>query len=153
KVTFSYLDQIPYRSKIKARLEKLYNYPRYGAPFRVGENFVFSKNDGLQNQSVYYIQKGLQGTPELLIDPNKFSVDGTNQLAGLAFSKDGKLLANGVSEGGSDWHELHVMDVASRKMLPDVLKWVKVSGIAWQGNGFYYSRYDAPQQGKELTSS
>jgi prolyl oligopeptidase len=153
KVTFAWLDTIPYRQNVKARLEKLYNYVRYGAPFRNGENFFFSKNDGLQNQSVYYMQKGLNGTPEQLIDPNKFTADGTSQLAGFSLSKDGKYLAYGISAGGSDWREVHVMEVANRKMLPDTLKWVKVSGLAWQGNGFYYSRYDAPKQGKEMTSS
>src|SRR5262245_2649367 len=152
KVTFGYLEKIPYRSRIKSRVEQLYNFPRYGAPFRNGENFFFTKNDGLQNQSVLYMQKGLDGTPEVLIDPNKFSDDGTSQLAEYALSKDGKYLAYGVSAGGSDWREVHVMEVAARKTLDDVLRWVKVSGLAWQGNGFYYSRYDAPKENKELTS-
>src|SRR5215831_17088547 len=153
KVTFAYLDKIPYRQQIKARLEKLYNYVRYGVPFRNGDYFFFSKNDGLQNQSVYYIQKGITGAAEILIDPNKFSPDGTSQLAGFALSKTGKYLGYGISEGGSDWHELHVMEVQSRSVLKDVLYWVKVSSIAWQGDGFYYSRYDEPKKGKELTSS
>jgi prolyl oligopeptidase len=152
KVTFGYLEKIPYRQKVKARLETLFNYPKYGAPFRNGEHFFFSKNDGLQNQSVYYMQKGLEGTSEVLIDPNKFAADGTSQLAAFALSKNGKYLAYGISKGGSDWREVHVMDVASRKTLSDVLQWVKVSGIAWQGDGFYYSRYEAPKQGEELTS-
>jgi prolyl oligopeptidase len=152
KVTFGYLGRIPYRRKLKERLEKLVNYPRYGAPFRNGEYFFFSKNDGLQNQSVLYMQKGLEGTPEVLIDPNKFSADGTSQLAELALSKDGKYIAYGISAGGSDWRDVHVMEVASRKVLDDVLHWVKVSGLAWQGNGFYYSRYGEPKAGKELTS-
>lgn len=153
KVTFSYLEKIPYRASVRARLEKLFNYPKYGAPFRNGDYYYFSKNDGLQNQNVYYTQKGLDGSPELLLDPNKFSTDGTSRLAGFSLSKDNKYLTYGISVGGSDWSELHVMEVASRKMLPDVVKWVKVSGIAWQGGGFYYSRYDAPTQGKELTSA
>src|SRR5215510_13454406 len=153
RVTFGYLEGIPYRQAVKARLEKLYNYPRYGAPFRRGEYYFFSKNDGLQNQSVYYIQKGIDGTPQVLVDPNKFSKDGTSQLAGFSISKDGKYLAYGISQGGSDWREVHVMEIATRKALPDVLNWVKVSGTSWQGDGFYYSRYDAPKQGKELTSS
>ncbi len=153
KVTFGYLDRIPYRASVKARIEKLFNYPRYGAPLRRGEYYFFSKNDGLQNQSVYYIQKGLDGTPAVLIDPNKFAKDGTSQLAGFALSKDGKYLAYGISQGGSDWREVHVMEVQSRKVLPDVLNWVKVSGLAWQGDGFFYSRYDAPKQGREMTSS
>ncbi len=153
KVTFGYLDKIPYRQNVKARLEKLYNYPKYGAPTRRGEYFFFAKNDGLQNQSVYYVQKGLDGTPELLLDPNKFSKDGTSELSDFEMSKDGKYLAYGISEGGSDWHELHGMEVATRKVLPDVMNWVKVSGVAWQGDGFYYSRYDAPAQGEKMTSS
>jgi prolyl oligopeptidase len=152
KVTFGYLDKIPYRQNVKSRLEVLFNYPKYGAPFRNGEHFFFTKNDGLQNQSVYYMQKGLEGTPEVLIDPNKFAADGTSQLAAFALSKNGKYLAYGISKGGSDWREVRIMEVASRNVLPDVLQWVKVSGIAWQGDGFYYSRYDAPKQGEELTS-
>jgi len=151
-VTFRYLSQIPYRSHLKSRLENLVNYTRYTAPFRNGDYFFFSKNDGLQNQNVYYIQKGLDATPEVLIDPNKFSADGTSQLAAFALSKDGKYLAYGISAGGSDWIEVHVMEVSSRKVLDDVLHWVKVSELAWQKNGFYYSRYDAPKQGNELTS-
>src|SRR5215471_8810559 len=151
-VTFRYLSQIPYRSHLKSRLENLVNYTRYTAPFRNGDYFFFSKNNGLQNQNVYYIQKGLEGTPEVLIDPNKFSADGTSQLAAFALSKDGKYLAYGISAGGSDWRDVHVMEVSSRKVLDDVLHWVKVSGLAWQGNGFYYSRYSEPKAGKELTS-
>ncbi|MFN2480768.1 MAG: prolyl oligopeptidase family protein [Pyrinomonadaceae bacterium] len=153
KVTFGYLEQIPFRAGVKARLEKLYNYARYSAPFRKGDYYYYSKNDGLQNQNVFYRQKGLGGTPELLINPNKFSADGTSRLAGFALSKDGKYLAYGISTGGSDWNELHVMEVASKKPLADVLKWVKFSGIAWQGDGFYYSRYDAPAAGKEMSAA
>jgi prolyl oligopeptidase len=153
KVTFGYLEQIPYRQVVKARLEKLYNYPKYGAPFRNGDYYFFSKNDGLQNQSVLYVQKGLDGAPEVLLDPNKFSADGTSRLAGFALSKDGKYAAYGISQGGSDWNEFHVMEVATRKPLADTLKWVKFSGMAWQGDGFYYSRYDAPPAGKEMTSA
>jgi prolyl oligopeptidase len=152
KVTFGYLEKIPFRQRIKTRLEKLVDYPRYSPPFRNGEYFFFTKNDGLQNQSVLYMQKGLEGAPEVLIDPNKFSADGTSQLAEFTLSKDGKYLAYGISMGGSDWREVHVMEVASRKVLSDVLQWVKVSGLAWQGDGFYYSRYDAPKEGNELTS-
>ncbi len=150
KVTFGYLEQIPFRSQVKARLERLYNYEKYSAPSRRGQYYVFSKNTGLQNQSVVFVQKGLDGAPEVLLDPNKFSADGTSRLAGLAFSKDARYAAYGVSTGGSDWNELHVMEVASKKQLPDTIKWVKFSNIAWQGDGFYYSRFDAPEQGKEL---
>lgn len=152
KVTFAYLENIPYRTKLKQRLETLYNYPKIGAPFRKGEYYVFSKNDGLQNQSVRYIQKGLNGTPEVLLDPNKLSADGTSALGAFSLSKDGKYLGYGVSKGGSDWQEYHVMEVATRKVLPDTLTWVKVSGLSWAGNGFFYSRYPAPEKGHELST-
>ena len=152
KVTFAYLEKIPYRAAIKARLEKLYNYPRIGAPSRRGDYYIFSKNDGLQNQSVLYIQKGLDGRPEVLIDPNKFSADGTTQLGGFSPSKDLKYAAYCKATGGSDWRDCFVMEVATRKTLPDELKWVKVSGLAWQGDGFYYSRYDATDEAKALTT-
>ncbi|MCI0491194.1 MAG: prolyl oligopeptidase family serine peptidase [Blastocatellia bacterium] len=152
RVTFAYLEKIPYRQAIKERLEKLYNYPKIGAPFRRGEYYYFSKNDGLQNQSVIYRQKGLEGTPEVLLDPNKFSADGTSVLSTFSLSKDGKYVVYGISKGGSDWRELHVMEVATRKALPDLVKWVKVSGASWQGDGFYYSRYPEPEKGKELST-
>ena len=152
QLTFSYLEKIPYRQKIKDRLTQLLNYPKYTAPSRRGDYFFFTKNDGLQNQSVYYIQKGLNGTPEVLIDPNKLSADGTSRLIAFSLSKDGKYLGYGVSKGGSDWVELYVMEVAAKNTLADHLEWVKASGVSWQGDGFYYSRYDAPEKGKELTS-
>jgi prolyl oligopeptidase len=152
KVTFGYLEKIPFREKLKERLTQLYNYPRYTAPTRRGEYYFFSKNDGLQNQSVVYVQKGLDGAPEVLLDPNKFSADGTARLGAFALSRDGRYAAYGVSRGGSDWQEYRVMEVQTRRQLPDVLSWVKVSGIAWQGEGFYYSRYDAPEKGRELSS-
>ncbi len=153
KVTFGYLEQIPFRSGMKNRLEQIFNYPRYSAPFRNGETYFFNKNDGLQNQSVLYMQKGLTGTPEVVIDPNKLSADGTTRLGAFAVSKDGKYAAYGISLKGSDWQEYHVMDLATKKDLPDdVLNWVKVSGISWRGNGFYYSRYPAPEKGKEYAA-
>ena len=152
KITFDYLAKIPYRDALKTRLSQLQNYARFSAPSRKGANYVFTKNDGLQNQSVLYIQKGLDGAPEVLLDPNTFSADGTTRLAGFALSKDGKYAAYGVSVGGSDWTEYHLIEVASRKVLSDVIKWAKVSGTAWQGNGFYYSRYDAPDSSQALTS-
>jgi prolyl oligopeptidase len=152
KVTFAYLDKIPYRAQLTKRLSALYNYAKYSTPSRKGENYFFSKNDGLQNQSVLYIQKGLTGTPEVLIDPNTWSEDGTFRLMGYAASKDGKLLTYGVSRSGSDWQEYRVLDLTTRKLLEDKIEWVKVSGIAWRGGGFYYSRYPAPAKGKELSS-
>lgn len=151
RVTFGYLEKIPYREKLKARLTQLFNYPRIGAPFRRGETYFFTKNDGLQNQSVYYIQKGLNGTPEEFLDPNKFSGDGTSTLSAFSLSKDGKYLAYGTSTGGSDWVEIHVMEVATKKVFPDHLKWIKASGVSWQGDGFYYSRYPEPEKGRELS--
>jgi prolyl oligopeptidase len=151
KVTYAYLNQIPYRAKIKERLEQLFNYPKIGAPFRKGELYFFYKNDGLQNQSVLYVQKGLNGTPEVLLDPNKWSPDGTVRL-GFIPSKDAKYAVISVSKSGSDWQEYQVMEVATKKMLTDKLEWVKVSGAAWAGNGFFYSRYPAPEKGRELST-
>ncbi|HUX60687.1 MAG TPA: prolyl oligopeptidase family serine peptidase [Ignavibacteriaceae bacterium] len=152
KVTFSYLDKIPYREKIKARLEKLWNYPKYSAPFKAGKNYFFFKNDGLQNQAVLYIQDGLNAKPEVFLDPNNLSKDGTVSLSAYAPSKDGKYFAYGTASGGSDWNEFHVMDVATKKVLSDELKWIKFSGIAWFKDGFFYSRYPTPAKGEELTS-
>ncbi|PYS91648.1 MAG: S9 family peptidase [Acidobacteria bacterium] len=151
KVTFDYLDKIPYRKAIMDRLMKLYNYPKIGAPTRRGEWFMFSKNDGLQNQGIYYIQKGLDGTPELLLDPNKFSTDGTSRLGAFSWSPNGKYIVYGISKGGSDWNDLYVLDVATKKPLDDHLTWIKNGGGSWLGeDGFFYSRYPEPEKGHEL---
>ena len=153
KLTFAYLDTIAYRPQLKARLEKLLNYPRFSAPSRRGDWFFFSKNDGLQNQSVQYLQKGLDGTPDVLLDPNKLSADGTSRLAAFSLSKDGKYLGYGVSKGGSDWSEIYVMEVTTKKVLADHLEWIKASGVSWRGDeGFFYSRYPAPEKGREMTT-
>lgn len=152
RVTYAYLDKIPFRNQMKERLEKLYNYPKYSAPYRKNEHFLFSKNDGLQNQSVLYIQRGLDGEPEVLIDPNKLSEDGTVRLGTFSLSKDGKFAVVGISRSGSDWQEFGVMDMATRKHLSDKLEWIKFSGAAWKGDGFFYSRMEAPEKGKELSS-
>jgi len=144
KVTFDYLAKIPYRKQLQNRLEQVYDYPKYSAPSRKGDWFYFSKNDGLQNQSVLYRQKGLNGTPEVVIDPNKFSADGTTRLGAFSLSKDGKYAVVGTSVGGSDWQQYRIMDLSTKQYLPETLEWVKVSGAAWQGNGFYYSRYPKP---------
>ncbi|HEX8148697.1 MAG TPA: prolyl oligopeptidase family serine peptidase [Pyrinomonadaceae bacterium] len=152
RVTFAYLDKIPYRAQLKERLTRLYNYARYTAPYRRGDYYFFSKNDGLQNQNVVYVQKGIDGAPEVLLDPNKFSAEGTTKLGDFSVSRDAKHAAYCKSAGGSDWLDCYVMEVATRKQLPDELKWIKSSGLSWQGEGFYYSRYDAPEKGKELTS-
>jgi prolyl oligopeptidase len=150
KVTFGYLEKIPYRPKIKARLTEILNYPRYSSPFRVGERYFFSKNDGLQNQSVYYVQDGLDGAPEVFIDPNALSPDGTVRIGILGPSRDDTYLAISRGEAGSDWSEIRVMEIATKQELPDRILWNKFSGAAWHGNGFYYSGYDKPAAGDEL---
>jgi prolyl oligopeptidase len=152
KVTFAYLDKIPYRQQIKDRLTALYNYPKFSAPTHRGDYFFYTKNDGLQNQSIWYRQKGLDGVAEVLLDPNKLSADGTTRLGSLSFSKDGKYLAYGVSQGGSDWNDVYVLDTATKQLSTDHVEWMKSSGISWQGDGFYYSRYPAPEKGHELTA-
>jgi prolyl oligopeptidase len=152
KVTFGYLDKIPYRAQVKSRLEQLFNFPKYTPPFRKGDYLFFTKNDGLQNQNVVYAQKGLEGAPEVLLDPNKFSADGTSRLGVFNVSEDGRYAAYGISVGGSDWQEGHVIEIATRKVLSDDLKWIKFTGFGWAGNGFFYSRFDAPEPGHELSS-
>ena len=152
RVTFGYLDKIPFREKLKARLTELYNYPRINAPFHYGDTYFFTKNDGLQNQNVYYIQKGVNGKAEVFIDPNKFSADGTSVLSAFSPSTDAKYLAYGISQGGSDWVTLSVMEIGTRNKLADEINWMKSSGVSWQGDGFYYSRYPEPAKGKELSS-
>lgn len=145
EVTFGYLNKIPFKGKIFSDLEKAYNYPKYSAPRKKGDYFYFYKNDGLQNQSVLYRQKGLNGTPEIVLDPNKLSTDGTTRLGVFSLSKDGNYAVCGFSKGGSDWQEYQIMDMKTLQMLSDKIEWVKVSGASWQGNGFYYSRYPKPE--------
>jgi prolyl oligopeptidase len=151
KVTFDFLKTIPYRDKIRNRISELLNYPRYSSPFRIGEYYFFSKNDGLQNQSVNYKQKGLNGTPEVFLDPNKLSQSGTVSVGFAGFSNDDRIVAYNQSVAGSDWSELHFREVASGKKLSDVIRFVKFSGAAFRGNGFYYSRYPEPAKGEELS--
>ncbi len=150
RLTFGYLNAIPCRPAIARRLEELFNYPRYSAPFRVGEYYFFAKNDGLQNQSVTYYQKGLDGEPRVFIDPNALSADGTVRIGLLGESRDDRYMAIARSEAGSDWQEIRVMEIAGRRELPDRLRWVKFSGAGWSGDGFFYSRYEAPKEGEEL---
>ncbi|MEO5760692.1 MAG: S9 family peptidase, partial [Vicinamibacteria bacterium] len=149
KVTFAYLDTIPRRAAIRERLTKLWNYERYGVPIRHGAWTIFSKNDGLQNQAVIYKATSLIATPEVLLDPNNLSTDGTVALSGMSFSEDGKYLAYAISASGSDWLEWKVRDVATAKDLTDVIRWSKFSDAAWKkdGSGFYYARYEAPKDG------
>ncbi|MBK9335410.1 MAG: S9 family peptidase [Lewinellaceae bacterium] len=143
-VTFGYLETIPHRPQWVAALEKVINYPRYSAPTLKGEWVYFYKNDGLQNQSVLYRQKGFDGAPEVVIDPNQLSTDGTTRLTVFNLSKDGRYAGYGLSKSGSDWQEYYVMDMATKQTLSDKLDWVKVSGLSWRADGFYYSRYPAP---------
>jgi prolyl oligopeptidase len=152
KLTFSFLDQIPARQKIKERLTKLWNYEKYLPPFKEGGRYFYYKNDGLQNQNVLYITERLEGAPRVLLDPNKLSSDGTVALTGLAISDDGKLMAYSLSSSGSDWQEWKVRDVATGKDLGDHLKWSKFSGAAWtpDNKGFFYSRYDEPNEKTKL---
>jgi prolyl oligopeptidase len=152
KVTFSYLDKIPYRKNFQEAIEKVFNYPKYSAPFNKGDWYYFYKNDGLQNQSVLYRQKGLNGVPEVVIDPNKLSKEGTTRLTVFNLSKDGNYAVVGLSEGGSDWQTYYVRDMATGKNLEDKIEWVKVSGSAWAGKGFYYSRYPAPEKNASALS-
>lgn len=145
-VTDAYLDRIPFRNKIKDRLAELMDYPKYGAPSKDGEWFTFFKNDGLQNQAVLYVQKGLEGTPEVLLDPNSFSKDGTVALQSAGFSKGEKYFSYAVAASGSDWQEIYVMDFGTRNLLPEKLEFVKFTGMSWKGDeGFFYSGYEAPE--------
>jgi prolyl oligopeptidase len=152
KVTFPYLERIPYRKQFQDRVKQLNDYAKYSAPSHKGPYFFFSKNEGLQNQSVLHIQKGFEGTPEILIDPNTWSSDGTVRLSTFAPSAHAKYAVYGISKSGSDWQQYRVMELATKKTLPDTLEWVKVSGVAWQGDGFFYSRYPAPAAGQEKAS-
>ena len=152
KVTFNYLDKIPYRPQLKQRLQELYNYPKYGLPTRTGDYYLWSKNDGLQNQSVLYVQKDLDGTPRVLIDPNQLSSDGTIRLMAGEASQDGRYFAYYLSSGGSDWQQAHVLEIETGHVLEDHLKWLKVTALAWFGAGFFYSRYDAPEDGHDLST-
>ncbi len=151
KVTFGYLEQIPFREDLKKRMEKLWDYEKVSAPFKEGSYTYYYKNDGLQNQSVVYRKKD-GGDEEIFLNPNTFSEDGTTSLAGLSFSKDGSLATYLISEGGSDWRKAIVLNVETMTVIEDTLTDIKFSGIAWKGNeGFYYSSYDKPK-GSELSA-
>lgn len=153
EVTQDYLKQIPYREEIRTRLESLWNYEKETAPFQEGEYTYYYKNDGLQNQYVLYRKKGGEGAEEVFLDPNKFSDDGTTSLAGLSFSKDGSLVAYQISEGGSDWRKVIIMNAADKTVIGDTLIDVKFSGLAWKGNeGIFYSSYDKPKDASALSA-
>jgi prolyl oligopeptidase len=148
KLTFRFLESIPARTAIKERLTKLWNYEKYGIPFKEGHRYFYTRNSGLQNQAVLFTVMSLDAQPQLVLDPNTLSADGTVAVSGMQVSPDGKLLAYSLSASGSDWQEWKVRDVATSKDLSDDLKWVKFSGVSWtrDGKGFYYSRYDEPKE-------
>ncbi|OAI47810.1 prolyl endopeptidase [Planctomycetaceae bacterium SCGC AG-212-F19] len=154
KVTFGYLKAIPERDAIVKRLTELWNYERYSAPFKTGGRYFYTRNDGLQNQSVLYTLDSLDGEPRVLIDPNTWSKDGTVALGNISVSEDGKYVAYSVAEAGSDWNTWRVLDFASGKQLGDEVRWVKFSGTPWtkDSKGFFYSRYDEPQAGAQFQS-
>ncbi|HVG22123.1 MAG TPA: prolyl oligopeptidase family serine peptidase, partial [Blastocatellia bacterium] len=155
KLTFSYLNEIPVREQIKQRLTKLWNYEKYGVPFKQGGRYFYSKNNGLQNQSVLYTATSLDQEPRVLLDPNTLSSDGTVALAGYAITDDGKLMTYGLAASGSDWQEWKVRDVETGKDLADEVKWVKFSGASWtkDGKGFFYSRYDEPKETTKMAGT
>lgn len=151
KLTFDFLSKIPFRDDLHRRLTALWNYPKYGVPFQKGGRMFYFENSGMQNQSVLYMQDDFTSKAVVLLDPNRLSEDGTVALTGLGISKSGKWMAYSVARSGSDWNEIFVMDIVHRKPLDDHLKWVKFSGISWYGNGFFYSSYDPPKTGDELS--
>jgi prolyl oligopeptidase len=154
RVTSIYLEQLPNRNTLRTRLNEIWNYAKYSAPFKEGDFYYFYKNDGLQNQSVLYRTKDLKqvNEAELFLDPNKFSDDGTVSLASVSFSKDHQYAAIGIARSGSDWNELFVMNTHTKLKTSDKIEWVKFSGATWHGNGFYYSRYDEPAKGKAYSN-
>lgn len=153
KITFDYLKRIPFREKIRERLKQIWNFPRTSAPFKKSGLYFYYKNDGLQNQSVLYVQKNIEdaATAKVLIDPNTMSAEGTVALGTIAISKDGKHIAYSIARGGSDWNEIFVRNIETGKDIEDHLTWVKFSGISWSEDGFYYSAYEAPKHGTELS--
>lgn len=152
KITNEYLSHIPFRKSLLDRLTELANYERIGTPFKKHGKYYFTKNDGLQNQNVFYVQDSLKGEPRVFLDPNKLSDDGTVALTSLSFSNNGKYAAYGISRSGSDWREFYVIDLATGKLLDDHIMWAKFSDASWEKDGFYYSAYDAPTKGKEFSN-
>jgi prolyl oligopeptidase len=151
QVTNNYLNKIPFRNALLGKLTELSNYEKIGAPFKKQNRYYFFKNDGLQNQSVLYVQETPDGEASVFLDPNKLSDDGTVALTSISFSNDGKYMAYIVSRNGSDWREIYVMDVASGDLLDDPIVWAKFTGAEWRGNGFYYSAYDIPEKGSKYS--
>ena len=151
EITNAYLEKIPFRKSLKERFTQIWDYPKYGIPFSKGNLYFYFKNDGMQNQSVLYVQEGLEGEPRVLLDPNRLSEDGTVAIASFSVSNDARFLAYSIAKAGSDWNEIYVMDINTRQNLPDHITWIKFSGMSWKGDGFYYSRYEAPKPGEELS--
>lgn len=149
--TFEYLHRLPAREKFIERLTTLWDYEKFSTPFKEGNQYYYFKNDGLQNQPVLYSVEKLGGKERLVIDPNKFSEDGTTSLGGIHFDKDGNYMAYTISEGGSDWRTAYVMDLKTGKLLKDKIEWIKFSGLSWYKDGFFYSRYPSPKEGEALS--
>ncbi|PJB16048.1 MAG: S9 family peptidase [Flavobacteriales bacterium CG_4_9_14_3_um_filter_32_8] len=151
-ITEDYIEDIPFRASLKKQLTDLWDFETIGTPSKHGNYYIYSKNNGKQDQSVYYIKTGEDGKEEILLDPNTLSTDGTTSIGSLSVSKDNNYLAYDISKSGSDWSEIFVMEIASKKSLSDTIRWVKFSGISWYKNGFYYSGYDTPEVGKEYSN-
>ncbi len=151
-ITNQYLNRIPFRDQIRERLEKLWNYEKSGIPFKKGEWVFCFRNTGLQNQSILYVSKGFDGEQRMLLDPNKLSDDGTTALSDYSVSKDNKYLAFSTSKGGSDWNDIQVLEISTGKILPDIVRWTKFSGIAWYKDGFFYSAYNVKNEEKALST-
>ncbi|MCB9336370.1 MAG: S9 family peptidase [Flavobacteriales bacterium] len=152
EITFGYLNQIPFRDKIKTRVEEILNYPKQSAPRKVGEYYFYTKNDGLQDQSVYYYKKGEDGEEQVFIDPNKESETGIVAISLLGASPDDKYIAYSRQEAGSDWQEIRVREIATNKEFKDKVKWAKFTGASWDKDGFFYSGYEAPKEGSEYSA-
>ena len=152
RLTGAYLQQIPFREELRGEMTRRFDYVKYSVPFKKGERFFYFKNDGLQNQAVLYTSDSLENEGKVLLDPNTLSEDGTAALGTCSVSKDGKYLAYTISRAGSDWQEAHVLNIETGEPLADRLEWIKFSSLAWQGDGFYYSRYPAPEEGKDFTA-
>lgn len=152
KVTFDYLDKIPFRRQVRQRLEALWNYPRYSSPFKRGEYYYYFKNDGLQNQAIMYRQKGMNGKPEEFLNPNTLNKEGIAALGNYEFSKNKKYFAYSIAVAGSDWQDVYIMETENKKLLKDKVEWVKFSNFSWNGDdGFYYSGYDKPDEKSKLS--
>jgi len=153
ELTFGWLAKIPFRADVLTRIRAISNYAKYSAPFQKNGKVYFYKNDGLQNQSVLYVQQGLSGQPEVVLDPNTFSKDGTVKLESFHLSRNGRYAAvSKTAIPGTDWRDVQIMDMATRQMLPEVLHWIKFSDAQWRGDGFYYSRFPEPAKGAELSA-